>query len=106
MDSRWRKDSGNFTWVEESGGRHVEGNTEGKLTLFPSPQIRIPVKLTEEQRTLITAFAQLDNTTQGTVNGLTSDKKGSYKIDRHAKSSEVRARGTARSDRARIVPHV
>lgn len=40
-------------------------------------KIKVPVRLTEKQKTLLLAYAELENDTPGTVNGITYTKEGS-----------------------------
>ena len=39
-------------------------------------KVDVPKKLTEKQRALLQAYAELESDTPGTVNGFTYDKKG------------------------------
>jgi len=40
-------------------------------------KIKVPVRLTEKQKTLLLAYAELESDTPGTVNGITYTKEGS-----------------------------
>lgn len=43
-------------------------------------KIKVPIRLTEKQKTLLLAFAELENDTPGTINGITYTKDGTYII--------------------------